>query len=62
MNEGGSALKYEIFTRGKPLYIKDEDEYEEAYLKALSEFFDFQYILEQNYKKAYKYITGEEHG
>ncbi|WEU40870.1 MAG: nucleotidyltransferase domain-containing protein [Candidatus Odinarchaeum yellowstonii] len=59
LNQVGSALKYDIYTKGLALYYKNKDTFDEAYVRAVNEFLDFQYIFEQYYQKAYDYIVGD---
>lgn len=50
LNEAPPALKYEIVKNGILVFCRNESVYDEFYLRATKEFFDFYPILKKNYE------------
>jgi len=57
LNEAPPALKYEVFTTGKLIYSRSEEEYENEYLKANIEYLDFKPFLIDWFKEALRRIS-----
>ncbi|MGQ4915739.1 MAG: type VII toxin-antitoxin system MntA family adenylyltransferase antitoxin [Candidatus Asgardarchaeia archaeon] len=52
LNEAPPALKYEIIKKGILVFCRNENVYDEFYLRAMKEYFDFYPILKKNYEHA----------
>jgi len=57
LNAAPPALKYEIYVRGLLLFCTDELLFENDYLQALHEYFDFQYVAAKDYAEAKSYLN-----
>jgi len=57
LNVAPPALKYEIYARGLLLFCADEILFENDYLQALHEYFDFQYVAAKDYEEAKRYLN-----
>ncbi|MBD3192626.1 MAG: hypothetical protein GF308_18440 [Candidatus Heimdallarchaeota archaeon] len=50
INNAPPVLKFEIVAKGILIYCKDRNEFDNQYLQACSEYFDFKFILNRNYQ------------